>query len=196
MTDMQQSATHRAHARSITVAVPGLLFGSASHMQKLAADKIRCSDNNLPSEANCHMSRWELGTQNFEAIAGVEACVRCVQLPTCLCSCSSAPVPLFLTLCSSASVPLVFLLSILSPFVVLLFLACTFVFIDVLSFLFLSFPFSHLLWLFFTSAPCSEPCAPRRYIGSLGERFSDSEPKSNRDKVVAGKHLCHTLLPA
>jgi len=78
----------------------GLLFGSATHMQKLAADKIRCSDDNLPSDANCHMSRWELGTQNFEAIAGVEACVR--------------------------------------------------------------------------------------YIGSLGERFSDSEPKSNRDKVVAG----------
>ena len=32
-----------------------------------------CSDNALPSAENGNMSRWELGTQNYEALAGVAA---------------------------------------------------------------------------------------------------------------------------
>ena len=40
-------------------------------------DTIRTSDDNLPQDGhdNYSMSRWELGTQNFEAIAGVEAAI-------------------------------------------------------------------------------------------------------------------------
>ena len=37
--------------------------------------KIRTSTDTLPSEESYHISRWELGTANFEALAGVKACV-------------------------------------------------------------------------------------------------------------------------
>eukprot|EP00913_Durusdinium_trenchii_P001168 g1074.t1 len=35
-----------------------------------------CSDNSLPSIENGNMSRWELGTQNYEALAGITAAVK------------------------------------------------------------------------------------------------------------------------
>ena len=33
-----------------------------------------CSDNSLPSAENCNMSRWELGTQNYEARCALPKC--------------------------------------------------------------------------------------------------------------------------
>eukprot|EP00940_MAST-03C_sp_MAST-3C-sp2_P002901 g2901.t1 len=54
----------------------GLLFGRmdimGGHMRPF---KIRPSSDDLPSIANYELSRWELGTQNFEALAGINACV-------------------------------------------------------------------------------------------------------------------------
>ena len=53
----------------------GLLYGRKDIMKRLRAFKIRPSSDELPSAANFELSRWELGTQNFEALAGVEACI-------------------------------------------------------------------------------------------------------------------------
>jgi len=53
----------------------GALFGRRALLDTLAPDKIALSDDGLPRAENCHMSRWELGTSNFEASAGVSACV-------------------------------------------------------------------------------------------------------------------------
>ena len=44
-------------------------------MQALDVYKISTADDGLPDESNLDMSRWELGTQNFEALAGVGACI-------------------------------------------------------------------------------------------------------------------------
>ncbi|CAJ1328188.1 unnamed protein product [Effrenium voratum] len=53
----------------------GVLYGRSEKLQSLPADRLDCSDNSLPSAENCNMSRWELGTQNYEALAGVAAAV-------------------------------------------------------------------------------------------------------------------------
>jgi cysteine desulfurase family protein (TIGR01976 family) len=53
----------------------GVLFGRSDLMQRLPVARLDCSDDTLPSEANCDMSRWEVGTQNYEALAGVAAAV-------------------------------------------------------------------------------------------------------------------------
>eukprot|EP00930_Biecheleria_cincta_P039847 TRINITY_DN27349_c0_g1_i1.p1 TRINITY_DN27349_c0_g1~~TRINITY_DN27349_c0_g1_i1.p1 ORF type:complete len:736 (-),score=116.25 TRINITY_DN27349_c0_g1_i1:466-2673(-) len=53
----------------------GVLFGRRELLERLPAQRLDCSDDTLPSEANCDMSRWELGTQNYEALAGVAAAV-------------------------------------------------------------------------------------------------------------------------
>ena len=55
----------------------GVLYGRSELMSpgRLRPYKIRVSDDHLPCEENYSMSRWELGTQNFEAIAGVHACI-------------------------------------------------------------------------------------------------------------------------
>lgn len=53
----------------------GLLYGRRELMERLPACKIRVSGDELPSEAGLHMSRWELGTQNFEALAGLTAAI-------------------------------------------------------------------------------------------------------------------------
>lgn len=53
----------------------GVLFGRAELLAVLPVDNLAAQDDGLPRDANCHMSRWELGTQNFEALAGVTAAV-------------------------------------------------------------------------------------------------------------------------
>ena len=66
---------------------PGILFGRRRLSESLPADRLAarphgystaalrpftscqdCSDDSLPSMANGHMSRWEVGTQNYEAL--------------------------------------------------------------------------------------------------------------------------------
>jgi len=53
----------------------GVLFGRRALMERLPAVRLDCTNNDLPEEANGHMSRWEPGTQNYEALAGVTAAV-------------------------------------------------------------------------------------------------------------------------
>jgi len=53
----------------------GILFGRKHLLQTLSVDRLDCQDDGLPAEINCHMSRWEVGTQNYEAAAGITAAV-------------------------------------------------------------------------------------------------------------------------
>ncbi len=56
----------------------GLLYGRAALMgdnNVMRPFKIRTSEDALPSDASYQISKWELGTQNFEALAGITACV-------------------------------------------------------------------------------------------------------------------------
>lgn len=53
----------------------GLLYASRDLLASLPVDKLDCQTNELPHPENCHMSRWELGTQNFPALAGIAAAV-------------------------------------------------------------------------------------------------------------------------
>ncbi|CAE7812702.1 csd [Symbiodinium sp. CCMP2592] len=53
----------------------GVLFGRRRLLESLPADRLDCSDDSLPSMVNGNMSRWEVGTQNYEALAGVTAAV-------------------------------------------------------------------------------------------------------------------------
>lgn len=53
----------------------GLLYGRKHIMETLPTYKIRTATNELPSDDSYQISRWELGTANFEALAGVTACV-------------------------------------------------------------------------------------------------------------------------
>lgn len=53
----------------------GVLYGREGLMASLPAYKIRTSEDKLPSDETYQISRWELGTANFEALAGVTACV-------------------------------------------------------------------------------------------------------------------------
>lgn len=46
----------------------GLLYGKAEHMERLQPYKVRPADNAIPN-------RWETGTQNHEAMAGVTAAI-------------------------------------------------------------------------------------------------------------------------
>ncbi|CAK9106091.1 Probable cysteine desulfurase [Durusdinium trenchii] len=54
----------------------GVLYGRRATLESLPADRLDCSDNSLPSIENGNMSRWELGTQNYEALAGITAAGR------------------------------------------------------------------------------------------------------------------------
>ena len=53
----------------------GALFGRRELLSELPVDKLDCADEGLPSEANCFMSRFEVGTGNYEAYAGTRAAV-------------------------------------------------------------------------------------------------------------------------
>ena len=53
----------------------GVLYGRRALLESLGPAKLLLSDDGLPSDGNCHMSKWELGTQNFEALAGATAAV-------------------------------------------------------------------------------------------------------------------------
>ena len=53
----------------------GTLFGRRELLSTLPVDKLDCADEGLPSEANCWMSRFEIGTGNYEALAGTRAAV-------------------------------------------------------------------------------------------------------------------------
>jgi cysteine desulfurase family protein (TIGR01976 family) len=46
----------------------GILYGKYRHLEELAAYKVRASSNRPPG-------KWETGTQSFEAIAGLRACL-------------------------------------------------------------------------------------------------------------------------
>jgi cysteine desulfurase family protein (TIGR01976 family) len=46
----------------------GILYGKQRHLEELTAYKVRASSNRLPG-------KWETGTSNFEAIAGLRACL-------------------------------------------------------------------------------------------------------------------------
>jgi len=52
----------------------GVLCGRRDLLASLKPDKLRVSDDGLPSREN-PMSKWETGTQQFEAIAGATAAV-------------------------------------------------------------------------------------------------------------------------
>ena len=47
----------------------------ATGARALVPDRIRTATDALPDGANSHMSRWEPGTQSFEALAGARAAV-------------------------------------------------------------------------------------------------------------------------
>jgi cysteine desulfurase family protein (TIGR01976 family) len=53
----------------------GVLFGRQSISATLPVDRLDCAYDTLPSDGNYNMSRWELGTQNYEALVGVRAAV-------------------------------------------------------------------------------------------------------------------------
>ena len=56
----------------------GVLYGKASVLEgndSISPFKIRTSQVALASDDSYQLSMWELGTQNFEALAGVEQCV-------------------------------------------------------------------------------------------------------------------------
>lgn len=53
----------------------GVLYGRAAVMMSLDAPKIRTAADELPSGDTWQCSRWELGTPNFEALAGLRACI-------------------------------------------------------------------------------------------------------------------------
>mmetsp|Transcript_102499 Transcript_102499/g.316308 ORF Transcript_102499/g.316308 Transcript_102499/m.316308 type:complete len:760 (+) Transcript_102499:64-2343(+) len=53
----------------------GVLFGRRELLAELPAERLDCQDNGLPREESCHMSRWEVGTQSYESLAGVVAAV-------------------------------------------------------------------------------------------------------------------------
>lgn len=53
----------------------GVLWGRRELLERLDVDKLQVSDDRLPLDDNCHMSRWEPGTQQFENIAGAASAV-------------------------------------------------------------------------------------------------------------------------
>ena len=56
----------------------GVLFGRRDLLDNnslIRPWKIRTSDDTLAYDSTYQMSKWELGTPNFEALAGVTACV-------------------------------------------------------------------------------------------------------------------------
>jgi len=53
----------------------GLLFGRAPLMEELDAYRVRPATNELPSAATWEVSRWELGTLNYEGVAGTTAAI-------------------------------------------------------------------------------------------------------------------------
>jgi len=53
----------------------GVLYGRRHLLQTLSTDRLDVQDDGLPSDENCNMSRWEVGTQNHEAAAGIVAAV-------------------------------------------------------------------------------------------------------------------------
>jgi len=53
----------------------GVLFGREELLRNLRVDRLDCQDDRLPCEATGHMSRFEVGTQSFETLAGIAAAV-------------------------------------------------------------------------------------------------------------------------
>lgn len=53
----------------------GLLFGRAEIMEQLDSYRVRPACDELPSVASWEVSRWELGTLNFEGVAGTTAAI-------------------------------------------------------------------------------------------------------------------------
>ena len=53
----------------------GVLYGRRSLLESWQVHQLDCATDELPCASNGGMSRWELGTQNHEALAGVTAAV-------------------------------------------------------------------------------------------------------------------------
>ena len=53
----------------------GALYGRRDLLASLSPDKLRVSDDGLPRDESCYLSRWELGTPSFEALSGATAAV-------------------------------------------------------------------------------------------------------------------------
>jgi len=53
----------------------GAMYGSKEALMKLNVPRVRPSMDALPDEETCQMSKWELGTPNYESLAGAVACV-------------------------------------------------------------------------------------------------------------------------
>eukprot|EP00996_Jenningsia_fusiforme_P001960 NODE_2809_length_1116_cov_24.537020_g2578_i0.p1 GENE.NODE_2809_length_1116_cov_24.537020_g2578_i0~~NODE_2809_length_1116_cov_24.537020_g2578_i0.p1 ORF type:complete len:326 (+),score=52.94 NODE_2809_length_1116_cov_24.537020_g2578_i0:117-980(+) len=53
----------------------GVLYGRRQLLQNLQPMKLRPSTNDLPSQQTAFGSRWEIGTPNFEGLAGFTAAV-------------------------------------------------------------------------------------------------------------------------
>ncbi|CAH0375709.1 unnamed protein product [Pelagomonas calceolata] len=53
----------------------GALYGRRELLSSLKPDKLRVSDDGLPRDESCYLSRWELGTPSFEALSGATAAV-------------------------------------------------------------------------------------------------------------------------
>jgi selenocysteine lyase/cysteine desulfurase len=65
----------------------GVLYLRRELGEELLPYKLRPSSDVLPSYGNCQGNRWELGTQNYEALAGAAAAVRYLaSLSTRVCS--------------------------------------------------------------------------------------------------------------
>eukprot|EP00947_MAST-08B_sp_MAST-8B-sp1_P002519 g2519.t1 len=52
-----------------------VLYGRQEQMERLVPYKLRPSCDELPSVDTWEVSRWELGTQNFESVAGATAAI-------------------------------------------------------------------------------------------------------------------------
>jgi len=53
----------------------GILYGRHELLQALSPDRLDCQTDDLPTASNANMSRWEVGTQNYETAAGIAAAV-------------------------------------------------------------------------------------------------------------------------
>jgi cysteine desulfurase family protein (TIGR01976 family) len=71
----------------------GALYGRAALLESLPVDRLGCADDRLPNNDNCHMSRWEVGTGNYEALAGTHAAIEYLASVGHLCGGADAAAP-------------------------------------------------------------------------------------------------------
>jgi len=54
----------------------GMLYGKANILESLPAYRVRPCEDALPSRETYQVSKWEMGTQNYEGIAGATAAMK------------------------------------------------------------------------------------------------------------------------